>query len=64
MGVPVEEIQAKWDHALAHTVRPRVLTNAECHEVVIEGAALQGEGHGLDLLPVPVSTPGFDSAPT
>ena len=23
MGVPVEDIQAKWDHALAHPVRPR-----------------------------------------
>ena len=64
MGVPVEEIQAKWDHAIAHPVRPRVVTEAVCHEVVIEGAALQGEGNGLDALPIPVSTPGFDSAPT
>src|SRR4051812_46282313 len=64
MGVPVEKIQAKWDHALAHPVKPRVVANAACHEVVIEGAALKGEGHGLDLLPIPVSTPGFDSAPT
>ena len=23
-----------------------------------------GEGHGLDALPIPISTPGFDSAPT
>jgi len=64
MGVPVEEIQAKWDYALAHPVQPKIVTKAECHDVVIEGAALQGEGHGLDLLPIPVSTPGFDSAPT
>jgi 4-hydroxy-3-polyprenylbenzoate decarboxylase len=64
MGVPVADIQAKWDHAIAHPVRPRVVTKAECHDVVIEGAALQGEGNGLDMLPIPVSTPGFDSAPT
>jgi len=64
MGVPVEDIQAKWDHAIAHPVRPRVVTDAACHEVVIEGAALEGEGNGLDALPIPVSTPGFDSAPT
>src|SRR5471030_1912038 len=64
MGVPVADIQAKWDHALAHPVRPRVVTKAACHDVVIEGAALQGEGNGLDMLPIPVSTPGFDSAPT
>src|SRR5262249_45903752 len=33
-------------------------------EVVIEGEGLQGEGNGLDRLPIPISTPGFDSAPT
>ncbi len=64
MGVPVEEIQAKWDHAIANPVPPRVVSEAVCHEVVLEGAALQGEGHGLDLLPIPISTPGFDAAPT
>src|SRR5258706_5633333 len=64
MGVPVDEIQAKWDHAIAHPIAPRIVTHAPCHEVVIEGAALQGEGHGLDMLPIPISTPGFDSAPT
>ena len=64
MGVSVAEIPAKWDHALANPVRPRVVTQAACHDVVIEGAALQGEGHGLDMLPIPISTPGFDSAPT
>ena len=31
---------------------------------MITGEALQGEGSGLDALPIPVSTPGFDSAPT
>src|SRR5450631_4634720 len=34
MGAPVEKIQAKWDHALAHPVRPLVVTKAACHEVV------------------------------
>ena len=64
MGVPLEKIQAKWDHAIAHPVAPRVVERAVCHEVVHEGAALQGEGNGLDRLPIPISTPGFDSAPT
>ena len=64
MGVPVDEIQAKWDHAIAHPIAPRIVSHAPCHDVVIEGAALQGEGHGLDMLPIPISTPGFDSAPT
>ncbi len=64
MGVPVDEIPAKWDHALAHCIAPRVVADGVCQEVVIEGAALQGEGHGLDALPIPIATPGFDSAPT
>src|SRR5450759_1879401 len=64
MGVPVAQIQAKWDHALAHPIPPRVVTHGVCQEVVIEGAALLGEGNGLDMLPIPISTPGFDSAPT
>ena len=64
MGVPVAEIQKRWDQALANPVPPRIVTDAPCQEVVIEGKALLGEGNGLDSLPIPVSTPGFDSAPT
>jgi UbiD family decarboxylase len=64
MDAAVENIQAKWDHALANPVPPRLVTDAPCHEVAHEGAALQGEGNGLDRLPIPISTPGFDSAPT
>jgi UbiD family decarboxylase len=64
MGAPVEDIQAKWDRAIAHPIEPRIVNNAVCQEVVHEGAAIQGEGNGLDRLPIPISTPGFDSAPT
>jgi len=64
MGVPVAEIGKRWDHAIAHPVKPRLVNDAPCHEVVIEGADLLGEGNGLDALPIPVSTPGFDNAPT
>jgi UbiD family decarboxylase len=64
MCAALEEIPARWDHAIAHPVEPRIVTTAACQEVVIEGAALKGEGNGLDRLPIPISTPGFDSAPT
>ena len=64
MGCSVEQIQAKWDKALANPIAPRLVDQPVCQEVVHEGAALQGEGHGLDMLPIPISTPGFDSAPT
>ncbi|MBI1991491.1 MAG: UbiD family decarboxylase, partial [Betaproteobacteria bacterium] len=56
MGVPVDQIQAKWDRAIANPVPPRVVSEGVCQEVVITGAALQGEGHGLDILPIPIST--------
>ena len=64
MQAPVDQIQAKWDHAIANPIAPRVVTDAPCHEVIHEGRDLIGEGKGLDMLPIPVSTPGFDSAPT
>ena len=64
MDSDVAQIQAKWDHAIANPVKPRVVTDAPCQEVVHEGRELIGEGKGLDRLPIPVSTPGFDSAPT
>ena len=64
MGVAVEDIAAKWERALAATVLPQEIDNAPCHEVVLTGAELEGEGNGLDALPIPVSTPGFDATPT
>ena len=64
MGTDVEEIPAKWDRAIAAPIAPRIVNRGVCQEVVIEGDALVGPGKGLDALPIPISTPGFDSAPT
>ena len=36
---------------------------APCQEVVIKGDALRKPDGGLKLLPVPISTPGYDAAP-
>jgi 4-hydroxy-3-polyprenylbenzoate decarboxylase len=63
MGVPVAEIGAVWDRAIANPVEPVTVTEAACQEVVVTGDDLRGEGKGLDALPVPISTPGYDSAP-
>ena len=40
------------------------VTSGPCQEVVITGKDLTKPGGGLAMLPVPVSTPGFDAAPT
>src|SRR5580693_9248791 len=62
MGRKVEDIGAAWLAAIAHPIAPVAVTAAPCQEVVITGKDLKAPG-GLAALPVPVSTPGFDSAP-
>lgn len=64
MDCKLDEIQAKWDMAIANPIAPREVVNAPCHEMVETGDVLSREGSGVDALPIPVSTPGFDSAPT
>ncbi len=63
MGVPVDEIGRTWQRAMRAPIPPETVPDAPCHEVVLTGAALRGEGGGLDALPVPISTPGYDAAP-
>ena len=62
MGATVEEIGAKWMHAIANPIPPVRIDSPPCQQIVIEGAALTN-GRGLETLPVPVSTPGYDAAP-
>lgn len=64
MGCEVADIQAKWDRAIANPIPPKLLEEAPCHEIVEQGDVIAQEGHGIDILPIPVSTPGFDNAPT
>src|SRR5271163_1475835 len=63
MGRPVEEIGDAWKKAIANPIAPIVVPTAPCQEVVIKGDALRKPDGGLKLLPVPVSTPGYDAAP-
>ncbi|GFK94601.1 3-octaprenyl-4-hydroxybenzoate carboxy-lyase [Fundidesulfovibrio magnetotacticus] len=63
MGCPEEAIGDTWIRAMANPVAPRVVEKAPCQEVVLTGDDLKGEGRGLDALPIPVSTPGWDTAP-
>jgi UbiD family decarboxylase len=57
-----EDIPVLWEKSLAAPVDPVLVPGGACQEVVYEGEHLLDAG-GLDELPIPVSTPGFDNAP-
>ncbi|WP_199256829.1 UbiD family decarboxylase, partial [Alteribacillus sp. YIM 98480] len=63
MGVPVEKIGEKWAEAKSNPIAPVNVDSAPCQEVVYQGDELDEDGKGLEHLPVPISTPGFDNAP-
>jgi UbiD family decarboxylase len=63
MGCDLEKINETWSRALANPIAPRVVTDAPCQEIVTEGSELDQPGKGLDSLPIPISTPGWDIAP-
>jgi 4-hydroxy-3-polyprenylbenzoate decarboxylase len=63
LGVPVEDIGRVWVKAMAEPIAPVLVEDAPCQEVVLTGDELAAVGGGLATLPVPISTPGFDSAP-
>ena len=63
MGCAEDKIGAVWAKARANPIAPRLVEHAPCQEVVIQGAELLKPWRGLDALPLPISTPGYDSAP-
>jgi len=65
MGCAVEEVQKRWNEAIASPISPNPISGDEapCQEIVIEGAELDQPGNALDALPVPISTPGWDVGP-
>ena len=63
MGVPEEEIGDLWNRGIAAPIEPVSVDDAPCQEIVIQGEELRKPGGGLASLPVPISSPGFDSAP-
>ncbi|MCL6592397.1 MAG: UbiD family decarboxylase [Alicyclobacillus sp.] len=59
----LDQINEKWRQAMANPIPPVLVENPVCQEIVIQGEELQQPGRGVDGLPVPISTPGFDNAP-
>src|SRR5512140_2229828 len=62
MQCPIEEIRDKWIKAMTHPIPPRIVKDAPCQEIIYKGSDLK-TGHGLDDIPVPISSPGWDNAP-
>jgi 4-hydroxy-3-polyprenylbenzoate decarboxylase len=63
MGCPLEKLKETWIKAINHPIPPNVVARgAPCQELIFEGTDLLN-GNGLDALPVPISTPGWDNAP-
>ncbi len=63
IGCAVEAIGQKWRDAIAHPISTVRVDGGPVHDVVRAGDQLDEPGGGLDLLPIPVSTPGFDNGP-
>jgi UbiD family decarboxylase len=63
LGMSLVESHEAWTRAMAAPLPPRVVVTAACQDIVIEGDALDAPFAGLDGLPVPISTPGWDNAP-
>lgn len=57
-----KEISGKWSQAQLHPVAPKLVSDGPVYEETHLGDNLLEHG-GLEELPVPISTPGFDNAP-
>lgn len=58
-----DEVYDRWRTGLMSPIPTVEASEAPVQEVVLTGGDLEGAGNGLDGLPIPVSTPGFDPAP-
>jgi 4-hydroxy-3-polyprenylbenzoate decarboxylase len=62
MAATAVEVGPKWLAAIAHPIPPKLIDVAECQEVIILRSDIR-DGNGIDILPIPISTPGYDVAP-
>jgi UbiD family decarboxylase len=65
LGADPAKVNQLWAEAKANPIAPVEIPSeaAPVHEVVYQGEQLQLPGQGLDGIPVPISTPGWDNAP-
>ena len=62
MGCELDQLKETWIRAMNNPIEPNIVEDAPCHGHVFLGQDLL-DGNGLDALPVPISTPGWDNAP-
>ena len=64
MRCELDEIKETWIKALNNPIDPNEVDfdEAPCHDLVYEGEDLLN-GFGVDQIPVPISSPGWDNAP-
>ena len=62
LGCKPEEIYEKWEHALANPIAPVIVPDGPAREEIHIGKDLEADG-GVGEFPIPISTPGFDTAP-
>jgi len=63
MQCEVDEIADKWLRAVAKPIAPVEVKDARAQQVVHQLGKEPTPGSGLDMFPIPISTPGMDPAP-
>jgi hypothetical protein len=56
MGCDIADIGKTWSKAIANPIKPNVVKDAPCQDIVIQGKELLKPGMGVDSLPIPIST--------
>ena len=65
LGCDPTQVNQLWAEAKANPIPPVEIASeaAPVHEIIFGAEDLKVPGHGLDGIPVPISTPGWDNAP-
>ncbi|MFM1814409.1 MAG: hypothetical protein RLZ98_1104 [Pseudomonadota bacterium] len=63
LGCELDKIAETYTRAASNPIPPKIVEDAPCQEIVFKGDDLKKPGQGLDGIPVPISTPGWDNAP-
>ncbi len=63
MGCAVEEIGERRRQGANAPLPPRLVAAGPAQEILHLGDHVEQPGRGIDMLPAPISTPGFDVAP-